>query len=72
VLTVNPENGSSDHKEASTRRTSPPRLKQIYDRAPTDHLHKGDPKARFLDVISRWTVARGAGVKVIGFTPKGA
>ena len=51
----------------------PARLKQIYDPRPDKIIFiKGDPKVTYQDVIQAMDAARGAGVKVIGFTPKGA
>jgi len=50
-----------------------PRLKEIYDPRPEKIIFiKGDPKAKYQDVIQAMDVARGAGVKVLGVTPKGA
>ena len=51
----------------------PARLKQIYDPRPDKIIFiKGDPTAKYQDVIQAMDIARGAGVKVLGVTPKGA
>ncbi len=47
------------------------RLKEIYDPRPEKIMFvKGDPEVTYQDVIFAMDVARGAGVKVIGATPK--
>ena len=47
------------------------RLKEIYDPRPDKIIFvKGDPKVKYHEVIHAMDVARGAGVKVIGATPK--
>lgn len=47
------------------------RLHEIYDLRPDKVLFvKGDPKAKYQEVITGMDVARGAGVKVIGIPPK--
>ena len=49
------------------------RLKDIYDPRPEKILFlKGDPDVTYQDVIFAMDQARGAGVKVIGATPKPA
>jgi biopolymer transport protein ExbD len=73
VLTVNPNGQFLINKEPVNQANLASRLKQVYDPRPDKIIFiKGDPKARYQDVISAMDVARGAGVKVIGFTPKGA
>jgi biopolymer transport protein TolR len=48
-----------------------PRLKEIYDPRPEKIIFvKGDPAAKYQDVIEAMDIARGAGVKVIGVPPK--
>ena len=48
-------------------------LKETYQPRPEKIMFvKGDPAARFQDVIFGMDVARGAGVKVLGAVPKGA
>jgi len=48
-----------------------PRLKEIYDPRPEKIIFvKGDPKAKYADIIEAMDIARGAGVKVIGVPPK--
>ena len=48
-----------------------PRLKEIYDPRPEKIIFvKGDPKAKYADIIQAMDIARGAGVKVIGVPPK--
>ena len=47
------------------------RLKEIYDPRPEKIIFvKGDPKVKYHEVIHAMDMARGAGVKVIGATPK--
>ncbi|MBX9928297.1 MAG: biopolymer transporter ExbD [Gemmatimonadaceae bacterium] len=47
------------------------RLKEIYDPRPEKIIFiKGDPEVKYQDVIFAMDQARGAGVKVIGATPK--
>jgi len=47
------------------------RLKEIYDPRPEKIMFlKGDPQVTYQDVIFAMDQARGAGVKVIGATPK--
>ena len=49
------------------------RLKEIYDPRPEKIMFlKGDPDVTYQDVIFAMDQARGAGVKVIGATPKAA
>ncbi len=73
VLEVQPNGNYSINKETVTRARLATRLKEIYDPRPDKIIFiKGDAKAKYQDVISAMDVARGAGVKVIGFTPKGA
>ena len=73
VLSVH-KNGSFEiNKEAQTLAALPARLKQIYDPRPDKIIFiKGDPDATYQDVIRAADIARGAGVKIIGFTPKAA
>ena len=48
-----------------------PRLREIYDPRPEKIIFvKGDPAAKYQDVIEAMDIARGAGVKVIGVPPK--
>jgi biopolymer transport protein ExbD len=71
VLSVNPGGEFLINKEAVSRQNLAPRLKQIFDPRPDKVIFvKGDPRATYQDVIGAMDVARGAGVKVIGFTPK--
>lgn len=47
------------------------RLKEIYDPRPEKIIFvKGDPKAKYQDVIEAMDIARGSGVKVVGIPPK--
>jgi biopolymer transport protein TolR len=47
------------------------KLKETYDPRPEKIIFvKGDPKAKYSEVIFAMDVARGAGVKVIGVSPK--
>ena len=61
------------NKEPQTKATLAGRLKGLYDPRPDKIIFiKGDPKAKYQDIIEAMDVARGAGVKIIGVTPKGA
>jgi len=47
------------------------RLKDIYDGRPEKIIFvKGDPKAKYNDILEAMDIARGSGVKVIGVPPK--
>ena len=71
VLEVFPGDKFMVNKEPLTRSTLAARLKQIYDGRPEKIIFvKGDPKVKYSDVIYAMDVARGAGVKVIGVSPK--
>ena len=73
VLTVHKGGQYEINKEPQTLAGLPGRLKQIYDPRPDKIIFiKGDPDATFQDIIQAMDISRGAGVKVIGFTPKGA
>jgi biopolymer transport protein TolR len=48
-----------------------PELKRIYDPRPEKIIFvKGDPAAKYQDIVEAMDIARGAGVKVIGVPPK--
>jgi biopolymer transport protein ExbD len=71
VLSVNKGGEFLINKEAVTAQNLGPRLKQIFDPRPDKVIFvKGARDAQYQDVIQAMDVARGAGVKVIGFTPK--
>jgi biopolymer transport protein TolR len=71
VLEVFPGDRFAVNKENITRAALPKRLKEIYDGRPEKIIFvKGDPKVKYSDVIYAMDVARGAGVKVIGVSPK--
>jgi biopolymer transport protein ExbD len=73
VLSVNKDGSYAINKEAVAKPRLAARLKEIYDPRPDKIIFvKGDPKVKYQDVIYAMDVARGAGVKVIGFTPKDA
>ncbi len=73
VLSVNPGGQFLINKEAVTRQNLPARLRQVYEGRPDKVIFvKGDPRATYQDVIEAMDVARGSGVKIIGFTPKEA
>lgn len=73
VLSVNPGGQFLINKEAVSAANLSARLRQIYDGRPDKVIFvKGDPQATYQDVIAAMDVARGSGVKVIGFTPKEA
>ncbi|MEO8195046.1 MAG: biopolymer transporter ExbD [Gemmatimonadales bacterium] len=71
VLEVLPGQRFLVNKEPLTKATLPVRLKQIYEGRPEKIIFvKGDPKVKYSDVIFAMDVSRGAGVKVIGMSPK--
>src|SRR3954462_1513681 len=71
VLEVKPGGQYAINTEVVTRDRLPQRLKDIYDGRPEKIIFvKGDPKAKYADIIDAMDVARGAGVKVIGVPPK--
>ena len=73
VLTVHKGGQFEINKEPQTLAGLGPRLKQIYDPRPDKIIFiKGDPDAAFQDIIQAMDVSRGAGVKILGFTPRGA
>lgn len=73
VLTVQKGGKYMINKEAADDASLGPRLKSIYDPRPDKVIFiKGDPDATYQDIIHAMDVSRGSGVKVIGFTPKGA
>jgi biopolymer transport protein ExbD len=73
VLEVKPGGQYAINSESVTRDRLPTRLKEIYDPRPEKIIFvKGDPKAKYADIIDAMDVSRGAGVKVIGVPPKDA
>ena len=73
VLEVLPGDRFLLNKEPLTKANMLKRLKEIYDPRPEKIIFvKGDPKAKYSQVIFAMDVARGAGVKVIGVSPKDA
>ncbi len=73
VLTVQKGGTYLINKEAATNQTLGTRLQGIYNDRPDKVIFiKGDPDATYQDVIHAMDVARGSGVKIIGFVPKGA
>jgi biopolymer transport protein TolR len=73
VLSVHPGGQYEINKEPATAASLASRLKQIYDPRPDKIIFiKGDPNVTYQDIIRAMDISRGAGVKVIGFTPKGA
>lgn len=71
VLEVLPGERYLVNKEPLTKATLAPRLKEIYDGRPEKIIFvKGDPKSKYSDVIFAMDVSRGAGVRVIGMSPK--
>ena len=71
VLEVFPGEKFAVNKEPLTKANLAARLKEIYDGRPEKIIFvKGDPKVKYSDVIYAMDVARGAGVKVIGVSPK--
>ncbi|MEO5902887.1 MAG: biopolymer transporter ExbD [Gemmatimonadaceae bacterium] len=73
VLEVLPGEKFLLNKEPLTKTTLYKRLKEIYDPRPEKIIFvKGDPKSKYSEVIYAMDIARGAGVKVIGVSPKDA
>jgi biopolymer transport protein TolR len=73
VLSVHKGGQYEINKEQATQATLASRLKQIYDPRPDKIIFiKADPDVTYQEVIRAMDLARGSGVKVIGFTPKGA
>ena len=73
VLEVLPGDKFLLNKEPLTKTTLYKRLKEIYDPRPEKIIFvKGDPKSKYSEVIYAMDIARGAGVKVIGVSPKDA
>jgi len=73
VLEVLPGNRYLVNKEPLSKPQLAARLKTIYEPRPEKIIFvKGDPKTKYSDVIFAMDVARGAGVKVIGVSPKDA
>ena len=74
VLEVLPGKKYLVNKEAIPKERLGARLKEIYDPRPEKIIFvKGAPKGvKYSDVIYAMDVARGAGVKVIGVSPKEA
>jgi biopolymer transport protein ExbD len=71
VLEVNADGTYAVNTEKLTEANLFSRLKTIYDGRPEKIIFvKGDPKAKFQQIVHAMDVARGAGVKVIGATPK--
>ena len=71
VLEVLPDGGYSINSEKVSEDRLGPRLKEIYDPRPEKIIFvKGDPKAKYGQVVHAMDVSRGSGVKVIGVPPK--
>ena len=70
VLEVTPT-GYSINSERVDEANLAARLKEIYDPRPEKIIFiKGDPKAKYGQIVHAMDVSRGAGVKVIGVPPK--
>jgi biopolymer transport protein TolR len=71
VLEVNADGTYSINSEKVDEARLGPRLKEIYEPRPEKIIFvKGDPKAKYAQVVHAMDVARGSGVKVIGVPPK--
>jgi biopolymer transport protein TolR len=71
VLSVNPGGKYLINTEEQTKATLGARLKAIYENRPEKIIFvKGDPDAKFGDIVDAMDIARGAGVLVIGVPPK--
>ncbi len=73
VLEVLPDGMFAVNKQPVGKDDLSKKLHEVYDNRPDKIMFlKGDPTVKFQDVITAMDVARGAGVKVIGMTPKDA
>ncbi len=73
VLEVLPNGQFAVNKQPVARDALAAELKKIYDPRPEKIIFvKGDPTVKYSDVIWAMDVSRGAGVKVIGVTPREA
>lgn len=73
VLEVLPNGQYQINKTPVAKAALHAELKKIYDPRPDKIIFvKGDPTVKYEDVIWAMDVSRGAGVKVIGMTPKEA
>ena len=71
VLEVLPNGQFAVNKQPVAKAALAAKLKEIYDPRPDKIIFvKGDPTVKYEDVIWAMDVSRGAGVKVIGVTPK--
>jgi biopolymer transport protein TolR len=71
VLEVLPGNTFKINSQPVAKADLQKKLKDIYDPRPDKIIFvKGDPTVKYSDVINAMDAARGAGVKVIGMTPK--
>jgi biopolymer transport protein TolR len=71
VLEVLPGNVFKVNSQPIVKNDLAKKLKEIYDPRPEKIIFvKGDPAVKYSDVIWAMDAARGAGVKVIGMTPK--
>ena len=71
VLEVLPGNVFKINSQPVAKNDLQKRLKEIYDPRPDKIMFiKGDPTVKYSYVINAMDAARGAGVKVIGATPK--
>ena len=71
VLEVHADGSYSINSERVTADRLGARLREIYEPRPEKIIFvKGDPKARYEQVINAMDISRGSGVKVIGVPPK--
>lgn len=71
VLEVFPGERYAVNKEPLTKANLATRLKDIYTGRPDKIIFvKGDPKVKYAEVVYAMDIARGAGVKIIGMSPK--
>jgi biopolymer transport protein ExbD len=71
VLEVFPGQKYMINKQPVTKADLQKKLTEIYKDRPEKIIFvKGDPKVKYEDVIYAMDVSRGAGVKVIGISPK--
>ena len=71
VMEVLPGNVFKINTQPVAKNDLAKKLKEIYDPRPDKIIFvKGDPAVKYSDVIWAMDMARGAGVKVIGMTPK--
>jgi biopolymer transport protein ExbD len=71
VLEIDPGGKYAINSEQVTHDRLATRLKEIYDPRPEKIMFiKGVPGVKYADIMDAMDIARGAGVKILGITPK--